>query len=96
MIEKYKNISLNKYYWREPIIDAEDVEKYSVLQTMTYLDATMLYLLSESRLAIHTYPQNEASRINSYTCNSITFLIETVDIIYIYIVILNNIYYKEG
>ena len=44
--------------------------------------ATMLYLLSESHLTIHTYPEKKACSINLYTCNPNTDLNDVLDIIY--------------
>ena len=44
--------------------------------------ATMLYLLSESHLTIHTYPEKNACSINLYTCNANTDFTEALDIIY--------------
>ena len=44
--------------------------------------ATMLYLLSESHLTIHTYPEKRACSINLYTCNPNTDLNDALDIIY--------------
>jgi S-adenosylmethionine decarboxylase len=46
------------------------------------IGATMLYLLSESHLTIHTYPQKKACSINLYTCNANTDFTEALDIIY--------------
>ena len=46
--------------------------------------ATMLYLLSESHLTIHTYPEKRACSINLYTCNPNTDFTEALDIIYGY------------
>ena len=36
----------------------------------TPIGVTMLYLLSESHLTIHTYPEKKACSINLYTCNA--------------------------
>ena len=44
--------------------------------------ATMLYLLSESHLTIHTYPEKKACSINLYTCNPNTDFVEALDVIY--------------
>ena len=44
--------------------------------------ATMLYLLSESHLTIHTYVKERACSINVYTCNSNTDFSEALDAIY--------------
>ncbi len=44
--------------------------------------ATMLYLLSESHLTIHTYPEKKACSINLYTCNYNTDFKEALEIIY--------------
>ena len=46
------------------------------------IGATMLYLLSESHLTIHTYPEKRACSINLYTCNPKTDLNDALDIIY--------------
>jgi S-adenosylmethionine decarboxylase len=48
------------------------------------IGATMLYLLSESHLTIHTYPEKRACSINLYTCNPKTDLNDALDIIYGY------------
>ncbi len=44
--------------------------------------ATMLYLLSESHLTIHTYVKERACRINLYTCNLNTDFNDALDIVY--------------
>ena len=93
---------------RELIVDVEDVEDCSVLETLngirplmeeiiqrcklnvvsqckyqfSPIGATMLYLLSESHLTIHTYPEKRACSINLYTCNPKTDLNDALDIIY--------------
>ncbi len=48
--------------------------------------ATMLYLLSESHLTIHTYPGKRTCsiQVNLYTCNPKTDLNDALDIIYGY------------
>jgi S-adenosylmethionine decarboxylase len=95
---------------RELIVDVEDVEDCSVLETLngirplmeeiiqrcklnvvsqceyqfSPIGATMLYLLSESHLTIHTYPEKRACSINLYTCNPKTDLNDALDIIYGY------------
>ncbi len=46
------------------------------------IGATMLYLLSESHLTIHTYPEKRACSINLYSCNPKTDLNDALDIIY--------------
>ena len=93
---------------RELIIDVEDIEEYSVLETIDGIrplmekiienckfvgkcehqfspyGATMLYLLSESHLTIHTYPEKKACSINLYTCNYNTDFAEALDVIYKY------------
>ena len=95
---------------RELIVDVEDIEDCSVLETLngirplmeeiiqrcklnvvsqceyqfSPIGATMLYLLSESHLTIHTYPEKRACSINLYTCNSKTDLNDALDIIYGY------------
>ena len=93
---------------RELIVDVEDIEDNSVLETVegvkplmeiiikncklnvvgkcehqfTPYGATMLYLLSESHLTIHTYPEKKACSINLYTCNISTDFTEALDVIY--------------
>ena len=93
---------------REIIVDVEDIEDYSILETIecvkplmekiiercnlnvvgkcehqfTPYGATILYLLSESHLTIHTYPENKACSINLYSCNPNTNFLETLDVIY--------------
>jgi len=93
---------------REIIIDVEDIENYSLLETIdgikplmekiienckltvvgqceyqfSPIGATILYLLSESHLTIHTYPEKKACSINLYTCNANTDFAEALDIIY--------------
>ena len=93
---------------RELIVDVEDIEDNSVLETVegvkplmekiiencklnvvgkcehqfTPYGATMLYLLSESHLTIHTYPEKKACSINIYTCNISTDFTEALDVIY--------------
>jgi S-adenosylmethionine decarboxylase len=93
---------------RELIIDVEDIEDNSVLETVegveplmekiiencklnvngkcehqfTPYGATILYLLSESHLTIHTYVKERACSINLYTCNISTDCTEALDVIY--------------
>ena len=93
---------------KELIIDVEDIDDSSVLETIegikplmeTIIEkcqlnvvgkcehqfspygATMLYLLSESHLTIHTYPEQKACSINLYTCNPNTDFFEALDIIF--------------
>lgn len=43
---------------------------------------SMLYLLSESHLSIHTYPENSSVSLDLYTCSLDTNLLETCEIIY--------------
>ena len=50
----------------------------------TPIGVTMLYLLSESHLTIHTYPEKKACSINLYTCNAETDLQEALNVIYNY------------
>ena len=50
----------------------------------TPIGVTMLYLLSESHLTIHTYPEKKACSINLYTCNIETDLFEALNVIYNY------------
>ena len=44
--------------------------------------ATILYLLTESHLTIHTYFEEKACSINLYTCNANTDFTEALDVIY--------------
>jgi len=44
--------------------------------------ATMLYLLSESHLTVHTYVKERSCSINLYTCNPNTDFKEALEIIY--------------
>jgi S-adenosylmethionine decarboxylase len=93
---------------KELIIDVDDIEDYSVLETIDGIrplmekiiencklnvvgkcehqfspyGATMLYLLSESHLTVHTYPEKKACSINLYTCNAYTDFVVALDIIY--------------
>lgn len=46
---------------------------------------TMLYLLCESHLTIHTYPEKKSCSINLYTCNVKTDLNLCLEIIYDYL-----------
>lgn len=46
--------------------------------------ATILYLLTESHLTIHTYPEKKSCSINLYTCNQKTDFILVLEIIYNY------------
>lgn len=95
---------------RELIVDVEDIENYSLLETIdgirplmekiidvcklnvvgkceyqfTPIGVSMLYLLSESHLTIHTYPEKKACSINLYTCNLDTDLKEALNVIYNY------------
>jgi S-adenosylmethionine decarboxylase len=48
------------------------------------IGATMLYLLSESHLTIHTYPEKKACSINLYTCDPNTDFLEALNITYNY------------
>ncbi len=93
---------------KELTADVEDIEDYSVLETIEDIKplmekkiescrlhvvgkcqqqfspygATMLYLLSESHLTLHTYVKEKACSINSYTCNLKTYFKEALDIVY--------------
>ena len=93
---------------RELIVDVEDIENYSLLETIdgirplmekiidvcklnvvgkceyqfTPIGVSMLYLLSESHLTIHTYPEKKACSINLYTCNLDTDLNEALNVFY--------------
>ena len=93
---------------RELIIDVEDIENDSVLETIDGIrplmekiiencklnvvgkcehqfspyGATMLYLLSESHLTVHTYVNERACSINLYSCNPNTDFVEALDVIY--------------
>ena len=44
--------------------------------------ATLLYLLSESHLTVHTYVEERSCSINLYTCNPNTDFKEALEIIY--------------
>ncbi len=93
---------------KELIADVEDIEDYSVLETIDGIrplmkkiiencklnvvgkcehqllpyGATMLYLLSESHLAVHTYVKERSCSINLYTCNPNTDFKEALEIIH--------------
>jgi S-adenosylmethionine decarboxylase len=93
---------------KELIADVEDIEDYSVLETIDGIrplmekiiencglngvgkcehqfspyGATMLYLLSESHLTVHTYVKERSCSINLYTCNPNTDFKEALEIIY--------------
>ena len=93
---------------RELIVDVEDIQDDSVLETIegvkplmekliencklnvvgkcehqfTPYGATILYLLCESHLTIHTYYKEKACSINLYTCNANTDFTEALDVIY--------------
>ena len=95
-------------FGRELIVDVEDIENDSVLETIDGIrplmekiiencklnvvgkckhqfspyGATMLYLLSESHLTIHTYVKERACSINLYTCNPNTDFKEALEVIY--------------
>ena len=43
--------------------------------------ATVMYLLSESHLCVHTYPEYSSLSLNLYTCNKNTNLDEAIKII---------------
>ncbi len=65
-----------------------DICKLNVVAKCEYqftpIGVTMLYLLSESHLTIHTYPEKKACSINLYTCNPETDLNEALNVIYQY------------
>ena len=46
--------------------------------------ATILYLLSESHLSIHTYPEKNYVAIDLYCCNPLIDMVEILEIIYNY------------
>jgi S-adenosylmethionine decarboxylase len=48
------------------------------------IGATMLHLLTESHLTIHTYVNERSCSINLYTCNPNTDFQEALNIIYTY------------
>jgi S-adenosylmethionine decarboxylase len=48
------------------------------------IGATCLYLLSESHLSIHTYPELRFCAIDLYCCNTSIDMNEVLDIIYKY------------
>ena len=46
------------------------------------MGATILYLLAESHLSIHTYPEKNYCTIDLYYCNDIIDMNKVLDIIY--------------
>ena len=84
-IENY--LILENIYGVKPLME-EIIQrcKLNVVSQCEYqfspVGATMLYLLSESHLTIHTYPEKRACSINLYTCNPNTDLNDALDIIY--------------
>ena len=84
-IENY--LVLENIYGVKPLME-EIIQrcKLNVVSQCEYqfspVGATMLYLLSESHLTIHTYPEKRACSINLYTCNPNTDLNDALDIIY--------------
>ena len=48
------------------------------------IGATILYLLSESHLSIHTYPEKNYCAIDLYCCNPLINMAEILEIIYNY------------
>ena len=84
-IENY--LVLENIYGIKPLME-EIIQrcKLNVVSQCEYqfspVGATMLYLLSESHLTIHTYPEKRACSINLYTCNPNTDLNDALDIIY--------------
>jgi S-adenosylmethionine decarboxylase len=60
-----------------------NVKNFSEFQFEPY-GVTMLYLLSESHLTIHTYVNERSCSINLYTCNDKTDLNQCLEIIYEY------------
>ena len=86
-IENY--LVLENIYGIKPLME-EIIQrcKLNVVSQCEYqfspVGATMLYLLSESHLTIHTYPEKRACSINLYTCNPNTDLNDALDIIYGY------------
>ena len=55
-----------------------------VRQQFKPVGATILYLLSESHLSIHTYPERNYCAIDLYCCNPLINMIEILDVIYKY------------
>ena len=84
-IENY--LVLENIYGVKPLME-EIIQrcKLNVVSQCEYqfspVGATMLYLLSESHLTVHTYPEKRACSINLYTCNPNTDLNDALDIIY--------------
>lgn len=62
--------------------------KLNVVNSCEYqfnpIGATMLYLLAESHLTIHTYPEKKACSINLYSCNANIDFMEALNVIYEY------------
>jgi S-adenosylmethionine decarboxylase len=48
------------------------------------IGATPLYLLSESHLSVHTYPEKNYCAIDLYCCNPNIDMVETLNTIYKY------------
>ena len=48
------------------------------------IGATILYLLSESHLSIHTYPERNYCAIDLYCCNSLINMGDILEVIYNY------------
>ena len=48
------------------------------------IGATLLYLLSESHLSIHTYPERNYCALDLYCCSSTINMTDILDIIYKY------------
>ena len=48
------------------------------------IGATILYLLSESHLSIHTYPEKNCCAIDLYCCNPLIDVVVILDTIYKY------------
>ena len=48
------------------------------------IGATILYLLSESHLSIHTYPERNYCALDLYCCNTKINMVEILEVIYNY------------
>jgi len=65
-----------------------EVGKLNVLGEIKHqfkpIGVTLLYLLSESHLSIHTYPEKNYCAIDLYCCNPNIDMVEILDTIYNY------------
>ena len=73
----------------KPLMEKINKEcKLNVVNSCEYevnpIGATMLYLLAESHLTIHTYPEKQACSINLYSCNANIDFMEALNVIYEY------------